>query len=63
MDEVGGPYSAMRRPAQRPATPPTPLKSSDWRPSPLAPHIMGMKPPVSVPNVAHIMIAERPMPN
>ena len=46
-----------------PATPPTPLKSSDWRPSELAPHMVGTKPPMSIPKVAHMAMAERPMGN
>jgi hypothetical protein len=56
-------YSAMRTPAQRPATAPMPLKSSDCSPSELAPHIVGTKPPTSIPKPAHMPMTERPMHN
>jgi len=46
-----------------PATPPTPLKTSDWSPSPLAPHIIGTKPPSIIPKLAHMAITPRPMHN
>ena len=58
---LGSFYSAMRMPAQMPATPPTPLKSSDWSPIPLAPHTMGTNPPNSIPKLAHIATNPRPM--
>jgi hypothetical protein len=53
----------MRTPAKTPTTPPMPLNRSDSSPSELAPQSVGTKPPISIPKVAHIMMAERPMGN
>ena len=55
--------SAIRMPAQMPATPPSPLKRSDCSENEPAPHISGTNPPTIIPNVAHMPMAERPMPN
>jgi len=46
-----------------PATPPITLKSSDWSDSEPAPHIVGTKPPTSMPKPAHMPMTERPTGN
>jgi len=56
-------YSAIRMPAQTPATAPTPLKSSDWSEKELAPQRTGTKPPTNIPAPAHMPMTERPMGN
>jgi hypothetical protein len=56
-------YSAIRRPAQMPATAPRPLKSSDWSEKELAPQRTGTKPPANIPAPAHMPMTERPMGN
>jgi hypothetical protein len=55
--------SAIRTPAQMPATPPRPLKRSDCTENEPAPHISGMNPPSTMPKVAHMPMTDRPMPN